>query len=131
MSESSISDQRITLTPDLLWDIGFRSLTQAQVNDALDEMYETLELRVGMRFAERMDDNQLASFERIIDGRNEQRALDWLQKNFPHYQDVVRDEFEHLVRTLRRAADLRKTLDTEDLDRTSSTISDLKASTEP
>jgi len=94
-------------------------------------MYETLELRVGMRFAERMDDNQLASFERIIDGRNEQRALDWLQKNFPHYQDVVRDEFEHLVRTLRRAADLRKTLDTEDLDRTSSTISDLKASTEP
>jgi hypothetical protein len=121
-----LQDRRIQLNPDLLWDLGFQSLTRAQVSDLLDEMYETLEFRVGMRLAEQMDDNQLATFERIVDGRDETKALDWLTRNFPHYREVVRDEFEHLKRTLRRAASLRKDLDTEALTTESSESSHLE-----
>lgn len=71
-------------------------------------MYEVLEFRVGRRLVEKMDHNQLATFERIIDDNDRGKALEWLKKNFPQYLEVVDDEYDHMMRVLRRAASLRK-----------------------
>lgn len=101
-------DTRIHVTPDLLWDAGFKSLTRSQVSDLLAEIYDTLELRVGNRIAEQLDSNQLAQFERLIAGHDEQDALKWLQKSFPGYREVVKLEYQHIVNTLVNAASLRK-----------------------
>jgi Protein of unknown function (DUF5663) len=94
------------LDPDLLWELGFRSLTRVQVSDLLSEIYDVLELRVGTRLADRMDSNQLANFERIIAKQDERGALAFLASSFPHYKEEVLDEINHIVRLLRRAAEL-------------------------
>ena len=62
----------------------------------LAHIYETLEMRVGMKLAEQMSDAQLDEFERYIDSNDEAGALKWLETNFPHYKDVVADELETL-----------------------------------
>lgn len=92
------------LGPELLWDLGFRDLTRSQVTDALDEIYYTLELRVGSRLAEGLDANQLATFERLVDRGDDAGASKWLSDNKPEYRRVVRDELDHIVSSLRRAA---------------------------
>lgn len=81
-------------------------MTRAQVTDVLDAMYDTLEFRVGKRLAEQMDHNQLATFERLVDANREEQALEWLGTNFPHYRDVVQDEYDHILRVLTRTARL-------------------------
>lgn len=105
---------QLKLEPDLLWDTGFKSLTRAQVSDILAEIYDTLELRVGHRIAEKLDVNQLATFERIVAGHDEADALAWLRKTVPTYQDTVRSEYSHIVNTLRNAAELRKSSRSEE-----------------
>jgi hypothetical protein len=62
----------------------------------LGHIYETLELRVGMRLAEQMSDAQLDEFEGFIDRNDESGALHWLETNFPDYKQVVADELEKL-----------------------------------
>lgn len=99
---------RITLNSDLLWDLGYQSLTRSQVTDLLGELYETLELRVGTRLAEGMDSNQLARFERIVSRRDESEALKWLGENVPHYKAIVASEWEYILGTLRRASDAKR-----------------------
>ena len=107
-------DTKIRLTPDILWDAGYRSLTRSQVSDLLAELYDTLELRVGYRIAEQMDSNQLAQFERLVAGHDEANAMAWLQKNFPGYKEIVRLEFQHIVNTLTSASKFRKSLETSE-----------------
>jgi len=62
----------------------------------LAHIYETLELRVGMRLADQMTDAQLDEFEAFIDKNDEEGALKWLETNFPDYKQVVADELEKL-----------------------------------
>ena len=45
----------------------------------LAHIYETLEMRVGMRLAEQMTNEQLDEFERFIDANDEAGALKWLE----------------------------------------------------
>src|SRR4029079_10095410 len=68
----------------------------AEKNKMLAHIYETLELRVGMKLAEQMTDAQLDEFEKYIDANDEAGALKWLETNFPNYKDVVADELEKL-----------------------------------
>jgi hypothetical protein len=123
------------LDDNLLQELGLGSLPPAEKNRMLAHIYETLELRVGMRLAEQMSDTQLDEFEGFIDGnldhaknylnahfpdweqnqdyqtqKNQAQtqgvpedrvvpefaALKWLEKNFPHYKQVVGDELEKL-----------------------------------
>ncbi len=98
----------MTFGPDTLWDLGFRSLTRSQVTDVLNELMDTLELRVGTRLSEALDSNQLARFERIVDGRDEASALAWLQQNIPNYREVVRNEYDYILDALRAVNRLSK-----------------------
>jgi hypothetical protein len=84
------------LDDNLLRELGLGDLPPAEKNKMLAHIYETLELRVGMKLAEQMSDAQLDEFEGFIDRNDEPGALKWLETNFPHYKDVVRDELEKL-----------------------------------
>ena len=84
------------LDDNLLQELGLGSLPAADKNRMLAHIYETLELRVGMRLAEQMTDAQLDEFEAFIDRNDEQGALKWLETNFPNYKQVVADELEKL-----------------------------------
>lgn len=84
------------LDDKLLHDLGLGELPASEKNKMLAHIYETLELRVGMRLAEQMSDQQLDEFEGFIDRNDEPGALKWLEGNFPDYKKVVADELEKL-----------------------------------
>lgn len=73
------------LDDNLLQELGLGSLPAAEKNKMLAHIYETLELRVGMRLAEQMTDQQLDEFEGFIDG-NLDHARNYLNTNVPSWE---------------------------------------------
>jgi len=94
----------IKLDDDLLKQLGLEGLPADEKKKFLAHIYETLEMRVGMKLAEQMSDAQLREFEQFIDTNNEAGALKWLETNFPNYKDVVASEFENLKNEVRNLA---------------------------
>lgn len=58
----------IRIDDSLLEELGLATLPKDERDKLLRQIYETLEMRVGMRLAERMSDAQLDEFERFING---------------------------------------------------------------
>lgn len=79
-----------------LEELGLGSLPPVEKNKMLAHIYETLEMRVGMKLAEQMSNDQLDEFESYINAQDEPGALKWLESNFPNYKDVVAQELEKL-----------------------------------
>lgn len=92
------------LDDNLLQQLGLGALPPAEKNKMLAHIYETLELRVGMKLAEQMTDAQLDEFEKFIDSNDEAGALKWLETNFPNYKQVVADELEKLKSEIKEQA---------------------------
>ena len=94
----------IKLDDDLLKELGLDGLPAEEKKKFLAHLYETLEMRVGMKLAEQMSDAQLSEFEQFIDRNDEAGALRWLETNFPNYKDVVAAEFEKLKAEVKQLA---------------------------
>ncbi len=94
----------IKLDDDLLQELGLAHLPPEEKKKLLAHIYETLEMRVGMKLAEQMSDAQLSEFEQFIDRNDEAGALQWLERNFPNYKDVVASEFDVLKNEIRQVA---------------------------
>ncbi len=94
----------IKLDDDLLRELGLAGLPPEEKKKLLAHIYETLEMRVGMKLAEQMTDAQLSEFEQFIERNDEAGALQWLETNFPNYKDVVAAEFENLKMEISQVA---------------------------
>jgi len=92
------------LDNQLLVELGLGSLPPEEKNRMLAHIYETLEMRVGMKLAEQMTDAQLDEFESFIDRNDEAGALKWLETNFPNYKQVVADELAKLKEEIKASA---------------------------
>lgn len=92
------------LDDNLLKEVGLGSLPATEKNRMLAHIYETLEMRVGMKLAEQMTNEQLDEFESFIDRNDEPGALKWLETNFPNYKDVVAAELENLKNEIKQTA---------------------------
>lgn len=92
------------LDDNFLHEIGLGALPPTEKNKMLAHIYETLEMRVGMKLAEQMTDEQLDEFEQFIDRNDEAGALKWLETNFPNYKQVVADELEKLKQEIKLVA---------------------------
>ena len=93
------------LDDDFLASVGLSGLPEDQKRPMLQHIYDTLELRVGMKLVEQMTDAQLDEFEGFIDRKDDAGALKWLETNFPHYKQVVADELEKLKNEIRASAE--------------------------
>lgn len=92
------------LDDNLLKELGLGELPAEEKNKMLSHIYETLEMRVGMKLAEQMTNEQLDEFEGFIDKNDEAGALKWLETNFPNYKQVVANELEALKAEIKQAA---------------------------
>lgn len=92
------------LDEDLLRELGLAALPVDEKNKMLAHIYETLELRVGMKLAEKMTDAQLDEFEGFIDRNDEEGALHWLETNFPNYKQTVAEELDKLKSEIKAQA---------------------------
>jgi predicted RNA-binding Zn ribbon-like protein len=88
----------------LLEELGLGALPATDKNKMLAHIYETLEMRVGMKLAEQMSNQQLDEFESYIDRNDEAGALKWLDTNFPDYKKVVAEQLEKLKTEIKAAA---------------------------
>lgn len=80
----------------LLQEIGLGGLPEGEKNSFLKHIYETLEMRVGVRLADQMTNDQLDEFERYFEAKDDAGAFKWLETNFPNYKDIVQQEFDKL-----------------------------------
>jgi hypothetical protein len=92
------------LDNNFLIELGLGALPAEEKNKMLAHIYETLEMRVGMKLAEQMTDAQLDEFEGFINRQDEAGALNWLESNFPNYKQVVADELEKLKGEIKQVA---------------------------
>jgi len=92
------------LNNDLLIELGLDSLPTDEKNKMLNHIYDTLEMRVGVRLANQMTDQQLDEFEAYIDRNDQEGALQWLEANFPDYKNVVADELDKLKAEIKQLA---------------------------
>jgi len=87
-----------------LQEIGLGSLPPADKQAMLKHIYETLEMRVGVKLAEQMSNEQLDEFEGYINKNDEDGALKWLETNFPNYKNVVAQQLEGLKQEIAASA---------------------------
>ena len=96
---------QMRIDENMLVELGLGSLSTQDKDDLLKQIYQTLEIRVGMKLAERMSDAQLKEFEQFINNKDDAGALHWLENNFPDYKQVVASELDGLKTELKRDAD--------------------------
>jgi hypothetical protein len=88
----------------LLEEIGLGGLPEAEKNSFLKHVYETLEMRVGIRLADQMSNEQLDEFEQYFEAKDDAGAFKWLETNFPNYKDIVQQEFDKLKAEVAQSA---------------------------
>lgn len=95
----------IKIDDNLLTELGLGGLPEAERRSLLAHLLETLELRVGMKLAQQLSDEELDAFEALLPTakdspeqvkQKEAAALKWLETHFPDYRKVVADELETL-----------------------------------
>jgi len=84
------------LDDNFLAELGLSALPSEEKKTMLGHIYETLELRVGMKLAQNMTASQLEEFEVLMNAGDEAGGLKWLETNVPNYKDVVQEEFDKL-----------------------------------
>ncbi|MDQ3158861.1 MAG: DUF5663 domain-containing protein [bacterium] len=101
------------LDNNLLIELGLGGLPSLEKNRLLAQIYETLEMRVGIKLAEGMSDQQLDEFETLMplptdtpeaQKEKEGQAHNWLETNFPNYKQVVAEELAKLKEEVKAAA---------------------------
>lgn len=80
----------------LLEEVGLAGLPASEKNSFLKHIYETLEMRVGIRLADQMTNQQLDEFEKYFEAKDDAGAFKWLETNFPNYKEIVQQEFDKL-----------------------------------
>lgn len=102
MDDSQKSPLRID--NNLLVELGLAGLPSEEKSSFLKHIYETLEMRVGMRLADQMTNEQLDEFETFYNAKDDAGAFKWLETNFPNYKDIVADEFQKLKTEIAQSA---------------------------
>ena len=75
------------LDDKFLQDVGLADLPADQKQAFLQHIYSELELRVGTKLSEGMNDDQLAQFEAFVD-QDEQKVVAWFEQYMPNYMDA-------------------------------------------
>lgn len=94
----------LKIDDNLLKEVGLGNLPADEKGNLLKHIYDTLEMRVGMRLADQMSNEQLSEFETYYEAKDDAGALKWLETNFPHYKEVVAEEFEKLKAEVAQSA---------------------------
>ena len=94
----------IRIDRSLLDELGLGSLPENEKAGLLNHIYETLEMRVGMRLADQMSNEQLDEFEKYFEAKDDAGAFKWLETNFPNYKEIVQEEFDKLRLEIQQSA---------------------------
>ncbi|HJP81794.1 MAG TPA: DUF5663 domain-containing protein [Candidatus Saccharimonadales bacterium] len=87
---------------NFLADLGLGNLDNDKKQVLVQQLIETLQLRVGTRLSEDLTDEQLDDFERTVSNQDDPAAgEEWLKRNNPNYASIVSEEVAKLKDDLR------------------------------
>jgi hypothetical protein len=82
---------------------------------ALQDFYDSLQMKVGMALEDKLSDEQLIEFEKIAAADDDQADIDWLKKAIPDYEQIVAEETAKLKQEINQSsAELRAIMDEAD-----------------
>jgi hypothetical protein len=90
----------LKIDTDLLAEVGLEEMPTWERDLLLAYIYETLEMRVGIKLADRFNDEELDEFEVFFEQKDEHGAFEWLQQKAPDYKEIVAAEFETLKKEM-------------------------------
>lgn len=85
-----------TLDEDFLSSLGLATMPPEEKKEFLQYVYDKLEYQVGIELSRSLTDAQLEEFEELMEDENQAKALQWLEKNCPHYKQVVAAELKKI-----------------------------------
>lgn len=89
---------------DFLKELGLEALSAEDKKAMIAQIVETLEMRVGTKLAAGLTDAQLQEFEQLMQAKDQDGALKWLETNSPGYKEVVKAELENLKKEIKSNA---------------------------
>lgn len=107
-------NSNVQIDDALLEELGYKGLSAAEKEQLQASMLEALQMRIGYRLSENLNDEQIGVLEskfaftaddtadQIVE--KQQAVANWLQENHPNYKEVVADEFEKLKAEMRSHA---------------------------
>ncbi len=101
---STRSNPPVRLDRAWLGSLGLGLLPARIASDLIEAAYEEIESTVGQRLAERLDDDQMAAFEELLEREDDAGALAFLEASIPDYPIVVREEVDVLEASIRAGA---------------------------
>lgn len=76
--------------------MGLTGLNEEQKQTALSSIIETLNLNVGGRVLEILDEGQLTQLEQITSSGSEEEVNQWLSQNVPNFSKIVEEEAQKM-----------------------------------
>ena len=101
VEEDAPDSPHIVIGQELLTELGVTFRSEAEARQQLEWFYNTLEMRVGLRLAQLMLDEQLEEFDSYMDSEDEGAALEFLETSFPEYHWVVGETYGELKDEIR------------------------------
>jgi len=90
---------------DIIKEFGLENFSSEEQAEFIKDIGENLKLRVGMKFAEIMSDDQLEQFQAVMDSDDDEAATKWLVANVPNYAQLVADEMQAIKSEIQHTVD--------------------------
>jgi hypothetical protein len=84
------------LEETIVQDFGLDQLSAEVKKAALNDIYATIDMRVSMRLAHQMTEEQLATFDSLKHKDDKAVFTKWVQETFPKYSQIVAEELQAL-----------------------------------
>lgn len=86
----------VKLDDKLLEELGLDKFEEDEKNKILKKIYESLELRIGSRIAQKVSEEELKEFAEMTQSSQDQEAARWLKEKVPDYQQIAAEELENI-----------------------------------
>jgi len=86
---------QVQLDEELLNELGFGDFPEEEKEAILTKMMQALEMRMGMRIAEILSNEQLVEFNKLTGAGKDAEAQQWLKDNVPNYEEIANEELQN------------------------------------
>lgn len=96
-----MDDKGVSMNPpvddEFLKAMGLEGLDEDQKQKALQDILYTLNINVGKRVSEELNETQLEEFDKLTDEPVDEDKLSiWIENNVPNYQELIEEEAKEM-----------------------------------
>jgi hypothetical protein len=96
--------QQINIDEELLTELGLDGFTDEDKDAALQRILQALELRMGLRMAQIVDEAQLSEFQRLSEKDDKEAIAGWLKEYMPNYQEIAKEELDKIKQDIKNTS---------------------------